>query len=105
MGIFILLSHQFMSKVDIFEDFIEIVSQANRNDTNLMCNSFYIINDERQRQKMTEEFYSEVKKEIAKYQERVSYFIDTGSHSPLGTEDLNSGGKEKALRRSAQKRA
>lgn len=73
---------QFMAKVDIFEDFIEMVSRINRNETGLMCNSFYIIDDEKQRQKMTEEFYSAVKKEIAEYQERASYFIDTGSQSP-----------------------
>ncbi|MPM36006.1 hypothetical protein SDC9_82601 [bioreactor metagenome] len=73
---------QFMAKVDIFEDFIEMVSRENRNDTSLMCNSFYIIDDEKQRQKMTEEFYSAVKKEIAEYQERATYFIDTGSQSP-----------------------
>lgn len=73
---------QFMAKVDIFEDFIEMVSKANKNNTRLMCNSFFIIDDEKQRQKMTEEFYSAVKKEIAEYQERAAYFIDTGSQSP-----------------------
>ncbi len=72
----------FMAKVDIFEDFVELVSQANQNNTPLTCNSFYIIEDEKQRQKMTEEFYSAVKKEIAEYQERAAYFIDTGSQSP-----------------------
>ena len=72
----------YMEKVDIFEDFIALVDKENKNDTSLTCNSFYIIDDEKQRSKMTEEFYSAVKKEIAEYQERAAYFIDTGSQSP-----------------------
>lgn len=48
----------------------------------LMVNSFYIIDDEKQRGKMTEEFYAAVKKEIAEYQERADYFIQSGCQSP-----------------------
>ena len=47
-----------------------------------MVNSFYIIDDEKQRGKMTEEFYAAVKKEIAAYQERCDYLIQSGSQSP-----------------------
>ncbi len=71
-----------MEKADIFEDFIETLSKLNRNDTALMANSFYIIDDAKQREKMTEEFYSAVKKEIAEYLERADYFIKSGSQSP-----------------------
>lgn len=71
-----------MEKVDVFEDFIELVGKSNRNDTPLMVNSFYIIDDAKQRDKMTEEFYSAVKKEIAEYQDRADYLIKTGSQSP-----------------------
>lgn len=71
-----------MEKADIFEDFIETLSGLNRNDTALMANSFYIIDDAKQREKMTEEFYSAVKKEIAEYLERADYFIKSGSQSP-----------------------
>lgn len=46
-----------------------LAQQATPN-TPLMVNSFYIIDDEKQRAKMTEEFYAAVKKEIAAYQER-----------------------------------
>lgn len=69
-------------KVDIFEDFINLLGGLNRNDTPLMVNSFYIIDDEKQRAKMTEEFYAAVKKEIATYQERADYLIKSGSQSP-----------------------
>ena len=72
----------YMDKVDIFEDFITLLGNLNRNNTPLMVNSFYIIDDEKQRGKMTEEFYSAVKKEIATYQERLDYLIKSNSQSP-----------------------
>ena len=72
----------YMDKVDIFEDFINLLGGLNRNATPLMVNSFYIIDDEKQRAKMTEEFYAAVKKEIATYQERADYLIKSGSQSP-----------------------
>ena len=71
-----------MEKVDIFEDFIDALSKLNRTDTPLMANSIYIIDDAKQRDKMTEEFYAAVKKEIAEYQERADYLIKSGSQSP-----------------------
>lgn len=51
-----------MEKVDTFEEFIGLLSGLNRKKTPLMVNSFYIIDDEKQRGKMTEEFYAAVKK-------------------------------------------
>ena len=72
----------YMDKVDIFEDFITLLGGLNRNNTPLMVNSFYIIDDEKQRGKMTEEFYAAVKKEITTYQERCDYLIQSGSQSP-----------------------
>ena len=72
----------FMDQVDAFEDFITLLSGLNKKGTPLMVNSFYIIDDEKQRGKMTEEFYAAVKKEIAAYQEKVDYLIKSGSRSP-----------------------
>lgn len=72
----------FMEKVDTFEEFIGRLSGLNRKQTPLMANSFYIIDDEKQRGKMTEEFYTAVKKEIAEYQERADYFIQSRCQSP-----------------------
>ena len=61
------IPRQHMDKVDTFETFIEQLSDMNQNDNALSVNSFYIIDDAKQRDKMTEEFYSAVKKEIALY--------------------------------------
>lgn len=71
-----------MDKVDTFEDFIMLLSGLNKNATPLVVNSFYIIDDAKQRDKMTEEFYLAVKKEIAAYQEKCDYLIKSGSQSP-----------------------
>lgn len=73
----------FMDKVDAFEDFITLLGGMNRKGTPLMVNSFYIIDDEKQRGKMTEEFYAAVEKEIVAYQERCDYLIKSGSQSPV----------------------
>ena len=71
-----------MDEVDIFEDFITLLGNLNKNGAPLVVNSFYIIDDEKQRGKMTEEFYAAVKKEITTYQEKVDYLIKSGSRSP-----------------------
>ena len=72
----------FMAQVDAFENFITLLGELNKKGTPLTVNSFYIIDDEKQRGKMTEEFYATVKKEIAAYQEKVDYLIKSGSRSP-----------------------
>ena len=71
-----------MDKVSVFEDFVSLLGGLNKSGTPLTVNSFYLIDDEKQRGKMTEEFYAAVKKEIAEYQERCDYFIRSGSQSP-----------------------
>ena len=71
-----------MDKVDTFEDFITLLGGLNKKATPLVVNSFYIIDDAKQRDKMTEEFYLAVKKEIAAYQEKCDYLIKSGSQSP-----------------------
>ena len=73
---------QSMEKVEAFEGFIDALNAINKNNTFLTANSFYIIDDAKQRDKMTEEFYSAVKREIAEYQERADYLIKSGSTSP-----------------------
>jgi hypothetical protein len=71
-----------MEKVDVFEDFIDDLGKLSYTETTLMANSIYVIDDAKQREKMTEEFYSAVKKEITEYQERADYLIKSGSQSP-----------------------
>ena len=70
-----------MSRVDTLEVFIDSLNALNKGDNYLTANSFYIIDDAKQREKMTEEFYSAVKKEIAEYQDKVDYLIKSGSSS------------------------
>lgn len=72
----------YMDRVDIFEDFISLLSGLNKKQTPLVVNSFFIIDDAKQRDKMTEEFYLSVKKEIATYQEKCDYLIKSSSQSP-----------------------
>ena len=66
-----------MHKVDLFEDFLEALNRANRNDKPLIVNSFFVADDDKQREKMTEEFYTLVRKEAQEYQERAAYLICT----------------------------
>lgn len=70
-----------MHKVDLFEDFLEELNRANQNDKALVVNSFYVADDEKQREKMASEFYTLVRKEAQEYQERAAYLIDSGCQS------------------------
>ena len=70
-----------MDKVNVFEDFITLLSDLNKKGTPLVVNSFYIIDDAKQRDKMADEFYLAVRKEIAAYQEKCDYLIKSGSQS------------------------
>ena len=71
-----------MERVDIFEDFIAAVATLNKTGNTLIANSIFVIDDAKQRAKMTEEFYAAVKKEILEYQERADYLINSGCGSP-----------------------
>lgn len=72
----------FMGQVDVFEDFITQLGEKNQENTPLTVNSFYIIDDEKQRGKMAEEVYLALKKEIETYQNRCDHFIKSGCQSP-----------------------
>ena len=70
-----------MHMVDLFEDFLEELNRANQNEKALVVNSFYVADDEKQRDKMAAEFYALVRKEAQEYQERAAYLIDSGCQS------------------------
>lgn len=73
-----------MSMVDVLEDFIEELNACNLNSGNqITANSIFVINDEKQRMKMEQEFYTTVRKELEMCQERLQHFIQTGSQSSL----------------------
>lgn len=60
------------------------VKRPHRNNPQRLMQGTYviIIDDAKQREKMTEEFYLAVKKEIAAYQEKCDYLIKSSSQSP-----------------------
>ena len=68
-----------MSKLEVPEAFIEGLVPLNLANTPLTVNSFYIADDAKQRDKMTEEFYPAVKKEIAGRRTRADCLIHSGS--------------------------
>jgi len=70
-----------MDMVDIFEDFITALNTHNRRDGELAVNSIYVISDDKQREKMTAEFYNATKKEIETYTASLEHLIATGSQS------------------------
>lgn len=72
---------QYLTLLNLLEDYISAIGEHNLNDGVVMSNSMFVVDDERQRQKMTEEFYNNYKKDIEFYKERVQHFIDSGCES------------------------
>jgi hypothetical protein len=72
-----------MEQVDIFEAYVEELCRVNQNPTStITVNSLYVVDDEKQREKMAGEFYWAIKKEIDLYMEKIDYLIASGSQSP-----------------------
>lgn len=71
-----------MGMLDIFEDFIEEINANNSHDGKLIINSMFVANDEKQRSKMTVEFYNQARQEIEQYTQRIENLISNGSQSP-----------------------
>lgn len=71
----------YLPLLNILEDYIDAIGKHNLNDGLVMSNSMFVVDDERQRQKMTEEFYANYKRDIEFYQQRVQHFIDSGCES------------------------
>ena len=75
------IPNPYLPLLNILEDYIVAISAHNLNPGLVMSNSMFVVDDERQRQKMTEEFYANYKRDIEFYQERVQHFIDNGCDS------------------------
>lgn len=71
----------YLPLLNILEDYIDAISKHNLNDGLIMSNFMFVVDDEHQRQKMTEEFYANYKRDIESYQQRVQHFIDSGCDS------------------------
>ena len=64
----------YMAKLTLFEDFIELLEQNNQfkrpGRVPMDANSMFVVDDAKQREKMASAFYNTVRKEIAEYEER-----------------------------------
>ena len=75
------IPNPYLPKLNLLEDYIDAIGQYNLGGGLVMSNSMFVVDDGRQRQKMTEEFYVNYKRDIEQYQERIQHFIDTGCTS------------------------
>ena len=71
-----------MHMVNLFEDFVEALNANNKRGGQLIVNSMFVVDDAKQRGKMTAEFYTATRKEIELYMEKVEHLISSGSQSP-----------------------
>lgn len=77
------IPNQYLPLLNILEDYIEALVKYNLNDEcTIVCNSMHVVDSERQRKKMTEEFYNNYKRDIEMYQKSIQKFIDSGGTSP-----------------------
>ena len=70
-----------MHMLALFEDFIEELNRNNRRGGTLTVNSMFVIDDAKQRDKMTTEFYAATRKEIEMYSEKLENIISANSKS------------------------
>ena len=75
------IPNPYLPKLNLLEDYIAAIGQYNLGGGLVMSNSMFVVDDGRQRQKMSEEFYANYKRDIEQYQERIQHFIDTGCTS------------------------
>ena len=80
------IPRDYMAKLTLFEDFIELLEQTNQfkrpGRVPMDANSMFVVDDAKQREKMASAFYNTVRKEIAEYEERATHLIQSGSQSP-----------------------
>jgi Arc/MetJ family transcription regulator len=72
---------QNLGLVSLFEDYVSAIAAKNNNVGDVICNSMFVVDDGKQRLKMKEEFYTNYKRDIEQYQERIRNFIANGGNS------------------------
>ena len=70
-----------LQRLDLLENYMSALGEHNLNGGPIIYNSMFVVNDEQQRQKMTEEFYANYKRDLEFYQQRIQTFIDNGCDS------------------------
>lgn len=81
-GNFYFIPNPYLPLLNILEDYIDAIAEHNLNDGRIVNNSLLVVDSERQREKMTEEFYINYKRDIETYQKAIQTFIDNGCDSP-----------------------
>lgn len=81
-GNFYFVPNPYLPLLNILEDYIETIAKHNLNDGRIVNNSLLVVDSERQREKMTEEFYANYRRDIEAYQKAIQSFIDNGCDSP-----------------------
>ena len=66
-----------INMVDLMEEYIAEINVHNKNKSDIVVNSMFVVDDEKQRAKMTREFYVNYKRDIETYQERIQHFINS----------------------------
>jgi hypothetical protein len=74
---------QNLGYVSLFEDYIDAIKLQNNNVGDIVCNSMFVVDDEKQREKMKDEFYANYKRDIEDYQFRIQNFIANGGTSKV----------------------
>lgn len=72
---------QNLQELNLFEDFIAAVSGKTLAESDIICNSMFVVDDEKQRNEMKNEFYINYRRDIEAYQERIQKFISNGGTS------------------------
>ena len=73
------IPNQYLPSLNILEDYIETLSNYNLNTScTIVCNSMHVVDSERQRSKMAEEFYNNFRRDIEMYEKAIQGFIDNG---------------------------
>lgn len=73
-----------LTELSVLEDYIDAVGRSREDiseNSYVCCNSMYVANDDKQRQKMADEFYRNFQSTLEDYQNRIQHFIDGGCTS------------------------
>jgi hypothetical protein len=69
-------------ELNIFEDFLEMLNLHNQRGGHITVNSINVIDDEKQRSKMTAEFHNSARKDIELYTEKLEHLISNDTQNP-----------------------
>ena len=72
------IPNPYLHLLNILEDYIDTISKYNLNNGLVMSNSMFVVDDEHQRQKMTEEFYENYRRDIDFYKQLKQKYIKEG---------------------------